>query len=209
MKPFVYVTLIAVAFAGAFFVSAWATAHDSVDSPFSDTPLLASSRDVLSVCVDGVPADVVRKVLKDIESELLAIPREPATWLADARVVEGCPRGRALTGEAAGRHGNPRPVQDASPHRLFVYLASEEAVRTAFARDSYGVAAEELLCYGDSCAEVTTGVYLTNVGRQTVKEALVSALGLVALQVPQDAELPTPPVEPRDPDVEATREAGG
>lgn len=152
------------------------------DDDFSHNGLLAASRERLAVCVQvlddaGIdePAAVAR-----VDAALRDLAAQPA-WsyqghpvvtagfgFGPATVDAGCPSQPAVLQPGVrldrgmlsdGRAG--LIVQRASPYRVFVFVLPEPEIAAAFAGSARRTVPQEFLCKGHTCAEVTTGVYLT------------------------------------------------
>src|SRR5690606_33988612 len=82
------------------------------------------------------------------------------------KIEPGCPLGYLMhdgnshpwltaTGE------NPPIVKRVSEHRLWIFIVSDEIVEKHFKDSLWRKSPEEMLCQGHECAEVTTGIYIT------------------------------------------------
>lgn len=164
---------------------------------FVNSPLVAASRTWLSACIQSENAadtQVFLDAVQALAAELRQRPKEVQGWTDGAQAVLGCPQPTALDGKrhSSGDGTTGVRVTSASPHRLFVYLVSSEELRVAFGNSRFGVATEEILCppEGGTCAAATTGIYLVELDQDTLYDAIIEALGLIALRLPQDLEVP-------------------
>jgi hypothetical protein len=149
--------------------------------------LSVSSRERLSICVDGagardVSAGEVDAVREALDGVLAGAPEHPKAYDNPA-VTLGCPEARALTGDPVGE-GFERSqlahyldaVEQASTHRAFVYFAGEDDFGAAFLDEPYGITTEEAICQGDQCFGLTLGIYVQ--GTDVLSQALDDALNL-------------------------------
>ena len=189
MKRLLYVIGVVSVFSVAFAAAGWVGATSRVESKFDlSSPLMARGRDSFSVCVaanEQLTYDALGAAADQLETALttsLADAKEPTEWVKNTQIVSGCPAPTALTGKPVGKGTTGTVVDSASPHRLFIYQISEQDFRTAFGDKPYGTAPEEFLCEGDTCGEVTTGIYVTKLDLNTLWNGVVDALGLLTLK---------------------------
>lgn len=174
----------------------------------ASSALLAPNRAALAACVAGVgPAAVaVPTARQRIEQALTGLSQQPVWGKAGLAVVPrvvdiGCPSepyllqpgvtwedGVPITG------AGPR-VETASSYRLFVFvLPPDELSHVIRGRHDIRTAAQELLCRGHQCAEVSTGLYLTpdEVSNNAfLQEWLAKGLGLEPpVALPPNAPVP-------------------
>lgn len=154
-----------------------------------DSPLAVSTRDVLSVCIETAePADarLVVEILEELRQEPSRYPLEATAWMEQPQAELGCPPPTVLNGQPHLQGESAVQVEAPSPHRLFIYLVSEDDFSAAFGDSPFGRAGEEIFCPGGGrvCAEVTTGIYLLKLDRQELKDAMIHGLGLLALTRP-------------------------
>lgn len=134
-----------------------------------DTGLLVTTRSRLAVCVEPVGQNVGRAaVAATIRTHLEALRRLPV--YAEARydiapfaVAAGCPAQPALlaSGDASDQNGGPQrilAVGKASPYRTMVFVVPEADVWRMFG-NGYPLHAQESICAGSDCYEVTTALY--------------------------------------------------
>lgn len=138
----------------------------------SDLP--GVTRQSLGVCVFSENGDVaiartsVQAALDGLAGAWALGPYQGAPRL----VVELCPRTPILiatntvhpkrSGQGPVGITPVVPVEQVSPHLLWVAVVPPDRIAYAFGSDPLSTrAAEETVCYGHSCAEVTSSIYLT------------------------------------------------
>lgn len=215
------VILVLVAAAAGVLITEELVVSQEAESGWVETPLLlVNGRTRLSLCVarlDGGAVgqpDVARfeSALREVEDEIASLSYSQAvlTLVDQAAVVEGCPA--AAAADPTKRFVDPKteqpsvigPISDTpSPHRLHIYLVSEQTLRDWFGDMVYGASAEEMFCGRPrtlSCAPVTQGLYLTSsITQELLRQALRGALGLyrpnefpgVPTNVPTSDQIPS------------------
>ena len=177
------------------------------DTRRSAGALLTANRDRLAVCVQGVgSAASDGAAAREWVARALALVAQhpqfaPAGLGGRLPVVEeGCPHGPYLLEPGVFWEngipiaGSGRRVQEASHYRLFVFLLPPaELARVIHGSLDIRRAAEEMLCQGHNCGEVTTGIYLTP--EETRDEPfliawLTKGLGLEPTLPPGNAPVP-------------------
>lgn len=173
--------------------------------------LLAPNRDRLAVCVDGAgaAASAVPEAQRRVDQALAEVVAQHPAWAqavlgAVAPGVDaGCPSEPYLLQPGlVWEDGIPitsagRTVREASLYLLFVFLPPpDELARVIKGKYDVRAAAQEMLCQGHQCGELSTGVYLTP--QETTNETflrnwLTRGLGLE----PRTALLPNAPVHLR------------
>lgn len=156
--------------------------------------LLASSRERLAVCIqaaEGADLDisVARRAVEDALARIARGPEWAAAGLdvAPPAVAVGCPSapflltsGRPSTGKPAG-DPELQEVKEASEYRVFLFVLPPPVIDDLFPDGTVRVEPQEFLCDRGTCAEVTTGLYLTP-GEvndpETLSQWLARALGL-------------------------------
>uniref|UniRef100_A0A831X2F6 Uncharacterized protein n=1 Tax=Thermorudis peleae TaxID=1382356 RepID=A0A831X2F6_9BACT len=142
---------------------------------FTDGLLLTTNRDRLALCVEPVAAptvdlEVARQRMDAALATLTQHPHwRPAGLAQNAPVVEiGCPgKPYLLEPGVSVKGGKPtgdpvaQRVDVPSRFRVFVYILPEPELARIFGDTSIRRAPQEMFCEGDSCAEVTTGLYLS------------------------------------------------
>jgi len=137
--------------------------------------LLTANRDRLAICVQGVgdATAAVTEARERVEQALARVAQHPqfvpAGLGAGPPVVDiGCPHGPYLLEpgvfweDGIPITGYGRTVEEASIYRLFVFLLPPEVLAGVIhGRHDIRRTAEEMLCQGHNCGEVTSGVYLT------------------------------------------------
>jgi len=152
---------------------------------------LAPDRVRLSICVDEaaggtVPQEHVSDVSEALEDAASDLGESDwaLKYLEPAVVIPGCPPATVPIGV---RLANPHQAYDyavrvpaASEHRLFVYFIGEDAYEATFGEVPYVEAAAEMLCTGDNCGEVTTGLYVpSDIGADDLQQGLLDGLGII------------------------------
>ena len=137
--------------------------------------LLAPNRETLAICVDGVDeaSAAVPGARARVEQALALIAQHPHFVQAGLAAVppvvdDGCPLGPyLLEPNVSWENGAPirgagRRVEEAGIYRLFVFLLPPQELARVIRGDlDNRRTAEEMLCAGHQCWEVTTGLYLT------------------------------------------------
>jgi hypothetical protein len=186
----------------------------------TDSGLLVPNRDRLSICVQASSgiASMQRDVRARIEQLLPAVEQHP-NW-SRARynqvprsVVAGCPGDAHLLRPGIeyidGRPGpssageRPLQVEQASPHRLFVYILPQaELARIIRGQLNIRIAPQETVCEGFACAQVSTGLYVSPEELHNdafMRDWLAKGLGLeppVSLDTPPNAPRRSPGPSP-------------
>lgn len=169
---------------------------------FGNGGLLATSRSGLEVCVDDAEGAELGEAasttpVTDALSKLTDHPKwEVSDFGAAPPVVEyGCPSPPYLSSErpSAGKPiGDPslQSVVKASEYRVFVFVMPDSRIAEIFGSASIRTEPQEILCMGETCAEVTTGLY---VGTSELKDPsfletwLARALGLESATPEEEA----------------------
>lgn len=121
--------------------------------------LATSNRQDLAICVDalGYPPDAAEKLRKQV---VLAVPAiRSADWRGfypdgPVRVDIGCPE--------TSRSEYPSAVSRPSEYRLFVNMVPASEVPLENIDSPYWSRGSEDVCSGDSCSEVTNGIYVSD-----------------------------------------------
>lgn len=158
-------------------------------------PLLAASRDRLSVCVEPVAGaqSTVDESRSAVETALIRASQRPE-WatsgldMTTALVQPGCPQEPYLLLPGASYAGKPvgdpsiQEVIQASEHRLFVFVLPDAEIQRIFGPgESVRLEPQEFLCQDHTCSEVTTGLYVAVSelrDPEFLEEWLARALGL-------------------------------
>ena len=141
--------------------------------------LLTENRDRLAICVQAVGVQPESGALMNaaaragVEAALLEVEKHPG-WVGNgfaeqpAVVNEGCGVEPALYesrdpgGQANSFFGvRGRSVSQPNYHRVLVFILPREEVARYSGPSGFRLTAEELACSGDTCDQVTTGVYLS------------------------------------------------
>ena len=130
--------------------------------------LLTNNRTQLNVCVHSlVPGMDNEETRGLVESALAQVRKHPnfkAARLdaADPAVDAGCPAPAQLgSPNWDAKLGAAPIVTTASSYRLFVFVADVEQLSIAFGGRVPRTTAQEILCEGEQCSEVTTALYVT------------------------------------------------
>jgi hypothetical protein len=154
-------------------------------------------RDRLAICVQPVAGAGVtpQEARSLVEGALSAVAQHP-NWapaglaIAAPTTEIGCPTGPqllqpgvAFDGKASLKNGerSTPQVARASRFRAFVFILPDGQSSQLFANTARRTAAQEILCAGKVCAEVTTGLYLSPPelrDPQVLRAALERAIGL-------------------------------
>lgn len=165
--------------------------------------LLSRTRDRLALCTQPVSgARATAAQARTAVAGALATTPEVARLAPGAVVEAGCPTtpyllrpgARAPVGRPSGDPTMTR-VDQPSKYRVFVFVLPQPEIDRLFGRTSLRRVAEEYLCEGDSCAEVTTGVYLSDAelqNGQLIRTRLEEALGPRPIGPPKGAAAATP-----------------
>jgi len=149
-----------------------------------------SSRDQLSLCVDGaggrsVSSEDVASVRDALDDVLASVPNVPTDY-GEPEVTLGCPAPRGLTSAPVDpfeRHDLARMLAspaDASPHSYFVFFVGNAAYEAAFPGEPYVIVAEESACEGDACiAGVTQGIYFDRTDSDVLFEGILDLMNLI------------------------------
>jgi hypothetical protein len=143
--------------------------------PPPSVAFLAPNRERLAICVDGVgdAAAAISEGREQVESALAVVASHPlferaGLGAAQPVVDEGCPHDPYLLEpgvyweDGIPIAGAGRVVPEVSIYRLFVFLVTPaDLARAIDGTRPVRSAAEEMLCAGHQCWEVTTGIYLT------------------------------------------------
>ncbi len=149
-------TLLGVTFQGS------GEAQVPLGAQLKEGLLLTANRDRLAICVQavGVDSSLEAKAKSAIETALVEVAKHPrweATGLGVASPVVdiGCPSG------PASRDLETQFVTEPSFYRLFVFVLPQEEFDVPFAGlPRLRTASQEVVCEGDSCGEVTSGLYI-------------------------------------------------
>jgi hypothetical protein len=166
------------------------------DSYTNTSRLLAENRDRLAICIDAV--DVAPEYASTVRSAVERTLPKFALTSAWARrdlsnpaphIDEGCPE-PTMYAWAKDAASTPQPYgffarrfrdEDPSYYKVHVYVLPEKPVDRLTEVYGLPLAAEEFSCSGDSCRQVTTGVYLTPESMSNtefVSDLLARAIGL-------------------------------
>lgn len=82
-------------------------------------------------------------------------------------------------------------VKEASPYRVMVFVLPAEQIASMFADSPARSVAQEMQCQGGQCAEVTTGLYVTEkeLESEALKRWLAVAVGLEQPDLPAGGDL--------------------
>lgn len=154
----------------------------------SSPQLLAPNRDRLAICVQPLlGAAPPREAQASVEAVLPAALQHPwwsSAGLAPPVVETNCAAATTpflLRPGAASIKGKPSgdfrslDVTQAGRFRLFVFVLPQNRIDTIFGDSPYRAAAQEFLCRGHVCNEVSTGVY---VSPQELRDAAFLKLAL-------------------------------
>ena len=161
--------------------------------------LLARGRDRLAVCIQGVGiAPSVADMQLQVTDALASVASQHPQWVpagfnkVPRSVQIGCPGDPHLLRDGV-EYVNGRPgasntgegrlqTQTASPFRLYVFvLAPNELSRVIRGELNVRTAAQEMLCDGGRCTQVSTGLYLTAqelTDKRFLQEWVTKGLGL-------------------------------
>ncbi|MGH2587993.1 MAG: hypothetical protein ACRDJE_23995 [Dehalococcoidia bacterium] len=176
---------------------------------------MTSNRDALRICVVGVgaAASAAAEARDRIQQQLPSVAQRPewaAARLTGTRTIvdTNCPADPLLLRPGVeyvdgrpGANGGEQlaTVQQPSVYRLYVFLVPSPQL-TSIIQGKFDVrsAPQEFLCRERTCAEVTTGVYLTPDemrNNATLTTWLARGIGLeraTPLETPPDAPRQTP-----------------
>lgn len=170
----------------SFIVISNLMANESHEHLESTSALLTSNRDKLSICIDTDKSvkdrvDIVHtanKVKRLIKTEIPNLQYWPETDYGkyNIKVTRNCPNEPYLL-KSQARHPilatndpqntSPIPiVEHPSPHRLHIYVVSQETMGKMFeGNEQLHYSPEEILCTlhdsAEHCSEVTTALYMT------------------------------------------------
>lgn len=150
------------------------------------TVLRTSNRSILEVCVqfvdvpDNSPA--ATQAIGNVETAVAQVAADPALSrrglvTSETNVDLGCP--------APPAEGHDTTVETPSPYLFFVFIVPDEDLARYVGQYSAPYISQEFTCEGDSCVEVTAGLYFghseaSNATR--VSTVVRYALGLEELQ---------------------------
>jgi hypothetical protein len=163
---------------------------------------MTDNRELLAVCVQAFDfsdnATIAASAISDLTAAFQRV-RENPLWAKAApnptiaasppELALGCPSPPAVYDAQAGpsfgdnvSENVGRPAEQASPYALHVYiLPHEEIQRIVGGRNNFHGGTEEVICYGDQCFGVTTGLYFSPeelADMELVVQNLNFALGL-------------------------------
>ncbi|HEX9441263.1 MAG TPA: hypothetical protein VF909_16380 [Roseiflexaceae bacterium] len=172
-----------------------ATAAPPVELP-EPSPVPASlpgNRPRLQLCVatlDGTAPS--QGAVKKIAAALDEVSKQPYFALAGLNqgggptVIAGCPSPSPLKTE----RGRVYVVTEPSPIFTFVFIATEEELQGVTFKGFPRVMAQEVMCEGDDCGEVTKAVYITRAeldNREILVRAITACVGLRPLDQGQES----------------------
>lgn len=151
--------------------------HTESQVTLSGNALLASNRSELAFCIDkaDLEQDISLERLADNLQIALAKVKDAPRWREigydqfSMKVDVGCPRKPYLLQPGATHpllSGEAPTVQipmtdKPSPYRVHVYIVPQTEIQDSFGLADMRSSAEEMLCTGNVCYEVTSGIYLT------------------------------------------------
>lgn len=161
---------------------------------FSDQFMLVSTRDHVSVCVDGaenyqITDEDVETIETALNNAFLVIGEvfsNAEKYRVSAETSLGCPAPTAMFGQAKNEEDDAfsQPVRTDVPseHRVFIYLVPKETYSTAFDEDLFVIAPAEMFCPGSShnCGSVTSELYVpADADGRILSEALLRVMGIL------------------------------
>jgi hypothetical protein len=178
-RPLVLALLLATTTILAIVVQQSGTSQLARAEIDNTTALLTTNRTSLKVCVQPLIPDITAAESQVLVQQALArIARHPDFIRAGlggkpVTVDIGCPGTATIDNprfEATNKLGVPAEVTTPSQYRAFVYIASPERLIHSFGENSprtltrerpLRTTAQELLCDGDTCGEVTVAAYMS------------------------------------------------
>lgn len=154
--------------------------HTESQATLSGNALLASNRSELAFCIDEADLEqdislesLASNVQSLIETQIKTTPRwsELGYDQFSIKVDVGCPGEPyllqpgaihpLLSGSSTSSTTSVPMANIPSPYRVHIYVVSQTAVQSLFGEADMRSSPEEMLCAGNVCYEVTSGVYLT------------------------------------------------
>ncbi len=167
--------------------------------------LLVTTRARLEVCVSALPGSGMstgdaRMLVNDAVTALRNHPRYESSGYANApaSVVAGCPSAPALLDSGQKHEINGGPAQiftvtSPSDSRTFVFVVAPDDISRMFGNAPYPMSAQESICSGRDCVEVTTAMYISATATSDsaqLRDRLAKGIGLEAAP-PQVEPKPT------------------
>lgn len=164
-----------------------------------DSMLLTDNREELRICVESLVASESTPMAREFVSEVLPTVRahrhfEPAGYAVGTPVVEiGCPGSPNLDSPHwNSKLGAPTIVSVPSTYRLFVYVMNPQELAALFKTQGPRTTAQEIVCEGDECAQVTTAVFVTPEELRDMKTLVTSLNHGLGLEWPSASESGSP-----------------
>lgn len=140
-------------------------------------PLLSTNRTELGFCIDNFTnqdfvtfSDQIQKIIKDIEQDT-PLWEEQGYKNYPIQIKNACPNAPYLLNLSA-KHPILSPlgesidypvpiVQIPSDYRFHIYVVPDEVIMNHFQETDIRTAPQEMLCDGEQCYEITTGLYFS------------------------------------------------